>query len=108
MYKNLIKESLKVKFFKDKEVVINEYFNYLTDVGAEDVEIYSYTGGKKVILDKATNTAYTRNGYFFSVILKDDEYLETLNEEELLTFLDGELSTKYELTVDENVDIEGE
>ena len=96
MYKNLVKEYLKKKFFEDKDAAIEKYQEEGTQATA--ISIYSYASGKKVIIDEATEKAYSRNGYFFSVILKDEAYLEDVanNEEEnYLAYLNNDLATKY-------------
>lgn len=106
MFKNLIKEALKNKFFEDKDVVINDYMEKGFVEAENPFRTYNYTNGKAVIVDVLNGKAYTRNGFFFSVVLKDNEYLEELNEVELLTYYNDKLASKYELEVDENEDIE--
>ena len=92
--KNLVKESLKVQFFKDKDTII---YDYLTATGkTNNIQSFTYEQGKKVLVDVNQGIAYSRNGYFFSVILNDDNYIESLCEEDMLDFLDGEYAKKYE------------
>lgn len=94
MYKNLVKEYLKKKFFEDKDAAIAKYQEEGTQATA--ISIYSYANGKKAIIDEATEKAYSRNGYFFSVILKDKAYLEDVaNNEDYLAYLNDDLASKY-------------
>lgn len=62
-------QNLKEEFFSEKDRFIN---NYLT-AKAKFVERYSYTSGKPVLIYEGK--AYSRNGFFFAVILKDEEYV---------------------------------
>ena len=95
MYKNLVKEYLKKKFFEDKDAAITKYQDEGTQ--AKAISIYTYTGGTKVIIDEANERAYSRNGYFFSVILKDEAYLEDVaDNEDYLAYLNDSLVIKYE------------
>lgn len=92
--KNLVKEYLKRRFFKEKNMVIGHHI-VTTDNGAN---IYPFTNEQHqvVILN---GRAYSRNGYFFSVILKDDKYIEEVkkNEKEaIIEFFDKEFAPAYE------------
>lgn len=102
---NLIKEGLKYKFFNDKEEIINDYLN-----GCEEgyYARFNYTNGKSVIVCNENAKAFSRNGFFFSVILKDEDYINNLDEEEILEYLDGRFSAKYEEPEEEYEDIEEE
>lgn len=62
-------QNLKEEFFADKDKFINAYRVFIE----ENVERYSYTSGKPVLIYR--NKAYSRNGFFFAVILKDEEYV---------------------------------
>ena len=93
MRKNLVKEALKYKFFNDKDAVINDYMAKECEGGTQ---VLNYTNGKVAIANFHTHRVYTRNGYFFSVILKDEYYLNEQNEEELLEYLDNQFASKYE------------
>lgn len=92
--KNLVKEFLKKKFYQDKNAVIANHI-LVTDNGGN---LYQFKSGTHwcVILN---STAYSRNGYFYSVILKDDKYIEELEKtqkDDIIEFLDNELAAKYE------------
>lgn len=93
--KNLVKEYLKRKFFEDKDAVIEEYKNGTIS----NFEIYEYTKGKKVIIDFNTSKAYSKNGFLYCVILKNDTYIEYLANtklNEILEYLDDSLSARYD------------
>lgn len=62
-------QNLKEEFFADKDKFINAYRVFIE----ENVERYSYTSGKPVLIYRGK--AYSRNGFFFAVILKDEEYV---------------------------------
>lgn len=100
--KYLVIESLKNEFFKDKDKVIDDYLAKVCEGGTQVVE---YTSGKKAIITLADKKAYSRNGFFYSVIIKDDVYLNDLNEEEYLEKLNEYYQAKYET---EEEEIEGE
>lgn len=100
MFNNLKKEGLKKEFFKDRDKVINDYFENLDDEEAEAFRTYNYTNGSEVIVDVLNGMAYTRNGFFFSVILTDDEYINSLDEMSLLKALDESLDTPSNETED--------
>lgn len=106
MYKNLVKEYLKKKFFEDKDVAIDNYLKNSTC--PPEVEIYTYTSGKKVIINKENAIAYSRNGFFFSVILKDEDYIQFVEDEneEWLECLNNALASKYE--TEEELETEGD
>jgi len=95
--KNLAKEYLKDEFFKDKDKVI---MNYLKWSGKDDeILTYTYKSGKQVLVDTVSSMAYSRNGFLFEVILKDDLYIVyILNsfKNEILEHMDDKLIDKYE------------
>ena len=64
-----IVQNLKEEFFADKSKFINNYLVFTEEI----VDRYNYTSGKQVLICR--NRAYTRNGFFFAVILKDEEYV---------------------------------
>ena len=88
--KNLVKEYLKDKFFVDKDEVISKY---LTATG-DSVKTYNYTKGKAVII--ANERAYSKNGYFFSVILKNEDYIQSINTSDVISYFDEKFGQKYE------------
>jgi len=93
--KNLVKEYLKRKFFENKAEVIGDYKIFASPA----ISVYQYTKGKSVIIDSTENKAYSRNGYFFSVILKDNNYIEYVLEnkkEEVIQYLDNAFAKDYE------------
>lgn len=95
--KNLTKEYLKDEFFKDKDKVI---MNYLKWSGKdEEIQTYTYKSGKVVLVDTDSSIAYSRNGFLFEVILKDDLYIVyILNsfKNEILEHMDDKFIDKYE------------
>ena len=62
-------QNLKEEFFADKDKFIDEYVaaNYIA------VSRFNYTSGKPVLI--YGGKAYSRNGFFFAVILKDEAYV---------------------------------
>ncbi len=62
-------QNLKEEFFADKDKFISAYLVFTE----ENVERYHYTSGKPVLIYR--DKAYSRNGFFFAVILKDEEYV---------------------------------
>ncbi len=92
MFKNLIKEALKNEFFNDKDKIINDYLAKNCEGSTQRL---TYTHGKVAIVDLGASRVYSRNGFFYSVILKDDYYINDLNEEEYLTKLDNYYQNKY-------------
>lgn len=94
--KNLVKEYLKDKFFENKDEAISKY---LTATG-DSVKTYNYTKGKAVII--ANERAYSKNGYFFSVILKNEDYIQSINTSDVISYFDEKFGQKYE----EEVEIE--
>lgn len=95
--KNLAKEYLKDEFFKDKDKVI---MNYLKWSGrGDEIQSYTYKSGKEVLIDTISTIAYSRNGFLFEVILKDDLYIVyILNsfKNEILEHMDDKFIDKYE------------
>ncbi len=87
--KNLVKEYLKDKFFENKDEVISKY---LTATG-ESVKTYNYTKGKAVII--ANERAYSKNGYFFSVILNNEDYIQSINTSDVIVYFDEKFGQKY-------------
>ena len=106
MLKNLVKEALKIQFFKDKDLIINDYLKSTNK--EEEVLTYTYTSGKVVLVDTDSGVAYSRNGFFFSVILKDFDYIDGLDEKVLLDSLDDHYFSKYGEPVDDEEDEEEE
>lgn len=105
--KNLVKEYLKRKFFENKGEAIEDYANFANPT----ISVYQYTKGKKVIIEATENKAYSQNGYFFSVILKDDSYIDYLlvnKKEEVLEYLDSALAEDYETETEADVEEEKE
>ena len=101
--KNLVKEYLKRKFFKDKNEVIGEHI-IASDNGAN---VFQFKSGLHYVVI-LNGTAYSRNGYFFSVILRDDKYIEEMEKnqkEAILEYLDKELASRYE-TNENTVELE--
>lgn len=93
--KNLTKEYVKRHFFENKDYEIE---NYALTMKA-DINVYEYTKGKKVIIDNVSKKAYSKNGYLFEVILKDEDYIQYLAEtqqEAILCYLDSVLGERYE------------
>lgn len=62
-------QNLKEEFFADKDKFINDYLTSTEEI----VKRYRYTSGKQVLI--CNDRAYSRNGFFFAVILKDEEYV---------------------------------
>ena len=64
-----VAQNLKEEFFADKDKFIEEY------VTAKYIALskFNYTSGKPVLI--YGGKAYSRNGFFFAVILKDEEYV---------------------------------
>ena len=62
-------QNLKEEFFADKDKFIEEYITakYIA------VSRFNYTSGKPVLIYQGK--AYSRNGFFFAVILKDESYV---------------------------------
>lgn len=103
--KNLVKEYLKDKFFENKDEVISKY---LTATG-ESVKTYNYTKGKAVII--ANERAYSKNGYFFSVILKNEDYIQNIVKEnigDVVVYFDEKFGQKYEEEIEDEEEIEVE
>ena len=101
--KNLTREYVKRRFFENKDYEIE---NYVLTMKA-DISIYQHTRGKNVIIDNVEKKAYSRKGYLFKVILKDEDYinyLATTQKEAILDYLDGVLSKRYEDQEDEEVE----
>lgn len=95
--KNLTKEYMKGKFFEDKDCFIYDYLTATAQTNC--IQGYTYTNGKKVLVDVNQGIAYSRNGYFFSVILKDDNYVKNIEDnkkEEIIQYLDNAVAYKYE------------
>ena len=93
--KYLVMESLKNAFFENKEQVIADYIGTKVNNGDYNYKVFSYTNGKNVIIDIDNCMAYTRNGFLFSVILKDDEYLNGLDENYWIDKLNNYYGNKY-------------
>lgn len=97
--KNLTKEFLKDKFFENKNNVIERY---VVEKG-KVVNTYNYISSKPVLI--YNEKAYSRNGFFFSVILRDEEYIQKIeieNSEQIIAHLDSKFSKKYEYEQDED------
>ena len=93
--KNLTKEYLKDEFFKDKDKVIQNYLNW----SGKAMKTYTYKSGKVVLVEDDGFNAYSRNGFLFEVILKDDLYIVyILNsfEKEILENMDNKLIDKFD------------
>lgn len=92
---NLTRDYLKGEYFKDKDHIIHTYM--LSEF--TNLDIYTYTKGKVVIIDKDTKRAYSKNGYFFSVILKDTKFLykiEMGHKDDIIAYADSKLAKEYE------------
>lgn len=77
----------------------------------KDISVYNYTNGAHVLIDNVEQKAYTRNGYFFSVIIKDDEYVTkvaNIEKDNILEYLDNRLAEKYEDSNDVDDECEDE
>lgn len=99
--KNLVREYLRRKFFKDKNEVIGDHI-IASDNGAN---VYQFKSGRHYVVI-LNSTAYSRNGYFFSVILKDNDYIESIEKnqkEKVLEYLDNDFASKYEDQEEENI-----
>lgn len=110
MYKDLAKETLKKEFFENKDNVIESYINNNYEKGV--IQQFTYTNGSVVIVDTDNGKAYTKNGFFFSVILEDNTYVQNLYKEDYLKLLGKEISQKKEFRFiatkkDDNKKIEG-
>ena len=104
--KYLVIESLKNEFFKDKDKVIEDYLAKCCEGGTQ---ILTYTTGKKVVVSLGDKKAYSRNGFFYSVIIKDDIYINDLNEEEYIGKLNDYYKEKFEPIEEEfEEEVEGE
>ena len=96
-YQNLAREYLKDLFFKDKDKVIMDYLKWSGK--GDEILSYTYKSGKEVLVDTDSSIAYSRNGFLFEVILKDDLYIVyILNsfKSEILEHMDDKLIDKYE------------
>lgn len=72
--KELVKTYLEKKYLEDKEQLIN-YYKIFADERV-DITIYQYTKGLKVIIDNIEKKAYSLDGYFYTVMLNDEDYLK--------------------------------
>ena len=101
--KNLTREYVKRHFFENKDYEIENYVRTMKP----NISIYEYTKGKKVIIDNTSKKAYSKNGYLFEVILRDEDYINYLSEmqqEVILCYLDSVLGERYEEQKDEEVE----
>ena len=96
MYNNLVKEGFKKEFFGNKDKVINDYIEPKIEEGYY-YKVFTYTKGSKVGVDEQTGMAYSRTGFFFSVILKDEDYINKLDQLGMLKALDESFAPQYDV-----------
>ena len=88
--KNLTKKYLENQFNQSREKSIREYL--IVTNGAQKYIECEYTKGAKVLVDVANHKVYSKNGFFYVVMLNDTNYINTMEndyKQEIIDYADS-------------------